>query len=877
MWESFKHSVFGRPSIRTFLAVVLVAITAVFANILTPHDAAALGAQWQGGDLVVDSKTYKPVPDIGDNDSRGEPAGTHVYQYLDTSTSPTTAENILFAPGSTPNQLNSASLALYDYTPPSQYKAKGAKQTISIGDGTNQAPDQNTTGQTCGVQSIGWIVCSVAQGMANGMDYLFSIISGFMTIDLLTGDSSTAVYRGWEYMRNIANVLLVIVFLILIYSNITSMGISQYGIQKSLPKLVLAAILINVSFVLCSVAIDLSNILGSSINQLFLHIGDSVTNQAVLANQLTWKNLAEHVLAGLSGITIAGLAFAGKISFAGAWTFLLPVLVGVGLAVITAVVVLAARQAIIMTLIMIAPLAFIAYILPNTNKYFDKWKDALITLLVLFPAFAVVFGAAQLAGRVMIYSATSAAQLIFGFAVMAAPLYVTPLLVKFSGGFLGRVMGIVNNPNKGLVDRTRNWGSQYRDRKGTKQIATGTSLLARRRRANFKRNRRDEEEHKRNQDMSENRYRRSQYGREATVAAKNLAHQRQLIDAEDEHRWNESLNSNKLLRERELKLRVTTDQSSLQKAIMDATHSELKAGEYTAIHGPQTRDMAKLIEDATKTSEQIALTGMRKSQAEVQEKSQLTQALLANRDAIREYAGGIRGAEGAETVLASAIASYRKEYNDRIGEKSQLMQHFNLSSNERQDVAMGRDVTKTKNGATYTFKKDDEFAREAAIDSQLKTGAYTQIKEIIDQSGAYTDASGNLVKGATYEYRTTISQLIPQAGLPGKAVFWGTKTIDDISQGTYYGDASEQAAILYNIKAGKIKANVLAGMDATALESMYTIKSTPAYTALNAAEQRAIDSNYRAMREAATAILDNPEISQAASRAAIEVFERFKI
>lgn len=874
MWESFKHVVFGRLSIRTFLAVVLVAITAVFANILTPQDALALNAKWQGGDLVIDTKVYQPVPDIGRNDSRGEPEGTHVYQYLDTSTSPVTAENILFAPGSTPNQSNSARLAIYDYTPPNTYKARGDAQSLSIGDAMTSS--QPAVGK-CTITVIGWIVCPLTEKLAEGMDWMFGVIGKFMAVEPILSNKQQATYKAWEYMRNIANILLVIVFLVIIYSNITSMGISQYGIQKSLPKLVLAALLVNVSFYLCAIAVDISNVLGASINQFFLNIGTSVINQSNTAfDGGMWKSIAEAVLAGGAIAAVGGAAIAGTISFAGAWALLIPVLVGAALAIVTAVVVLAARQALIMALIMFAPLAFIAYILPNTNKYFDKWKDAFLTLLIMFPAFAVVFGAAQLAGRVMMYSATSAAGVIFGMAVIVAPLFITPLLVKFSGGLLGKILGVMNNPNKGLIDRSRNWANKTREQKMAKNLASGNTLLARRRRARFNRNRRDEEKLKRNQDRAENAYRRSKYGRESTLSTKSVAHQRQLIDAEDEKQWNEALTTNRTYRERELKLRVTTDQSSLQKAIMDATHAELKAGHY-ATPATRSHEMTQLIADATKTSEQIALTGMRKQQAEVTEKSELTQALLANRDAIREYAGGIRGAEGAETVLASAIASYRKEYNDRIGEKSQLMQHFNLSSTERQDVAMGRDVTKDKDGAIYTFKHNDEFAREAAIDSQLKTGAYKQIKEIIDQSGAYTDASGNLVKGATYEYRTTISQLIPQAGLAGKAVFWGTKTIDDISQGKYYGPASEQAAILDNIKEGKLKAEVLAGMDATALTSMYEIKSTPAYKALTAAEQRAIDDNYNSMCETATDILDNPLIAKSASEAAIKVFERFKL
>ena len=127
------------------------------------------------------------------------------------------------------------------------------------------------------------------------------------------------------------------------------------------------------------------------------------------------------------------------------------------LGALAAVAILAARQAIITVCIIVAPLAFVAYVLPSTEKYFEKWKDLMMTMLLMFPLFSLVFAGAQLAGLAIIQNATSIIQIIIGMAVQVAPVVITPMLIKFSGSLLGKVAGMINNPNRGLVDRTRNW------------------------------------------------------------------------------------------------------------------------------------------------------------------------------------------------------------------------------------------------------------------------------------------------------------------------------------------------------------------------------------------------------------------------------------
>mgnify|MGYP000912088429 CR=1 FL=1 len=107
---------------------------------------------------------------------------------------------------------------------------------------------------------------------------------------------------------------------------------------------------------------------------------------------------------------------------------------------------------------------------PNTEKFFDKWKDWFISLLVFYPMFSLIFAVSQLAGLAMIATAASTVGLIIGLLVQVLPLAITPFILKFSSGTMNAVATfltdpkrggrIFNDPNKGPIDRTRNFANR---------------------------------------------------------------------------------------------------------------------------------------------------------------------------------------------------------------------------------------------------------------------------------------------------------------------------------------------------------------------------------------------------------------------------------
>lgn len=333
------------------------------------------------------------------------------------------------------------------------------------GDGDSEA---NPT--SCTIDGVGWIVCGITQFLAKITDALYGWIVNFLVVQPLnvnTGASDNTTYIAWTGMRNIANIAFAIAFLIIIFSQLTGTGITNYGVKKMLPRLIVAAILVNISYWVAAIAVDVFNIIGNNIYNYLRGLADTLGDVSVSTNG--WEVLATFLLSGgaIAGTTyaVSALVSAGTMATLGPvalYAFIVFIL-GIVLALIVAFVILALRQAIIIILIVISPLAFVAMLLPNTEKYFGMWRKTLTTMLIFYPLFSILFGGSALAGMVIIGSAGQASEspavgmmVLMGMVITVLPLWLTPLIIRFSTGVMGQVAGIVNNRSKGLIDRARN-------------------------------------------------------------------------------------------------------------------------------------------------------------------------------------------------------------------------------------------------------------------------------------------------------------------------------------------------------------------------------------------------------------------------------------
>ena len=301
-------------------------------------------------------------------------------------------------------------------------------KTPSEGDGGGEEEEKNS----CGIDGMGWLICPLMTFMGGIADASYSVISQFLNINPAIfgkGSDAAGAEQAWNFFRDIANVIFVLLFLWVIFSQVSSVGISNYGIKKVLPKLIVGAVLVNLSFYICQLAVDLSNILGFTLKEALegavSGVGGSSSNSAIVS--------------GL-GTAVAGiLVLTGTVLFA-ALAVSIPTLLSLMLVLLVVLVILIVRQAAIVLLISIAPLAFAAWLLPNTESLFKKWVSMFRGLLMVFPIISLLYGAGKLAGAILMTTATSDPTMQFaGLAASILPLGATPFVLQSSLNSLGNI------------------------------------------------------------------------------------------------------------------------------------------------------------------------------------------------------------------------------------------------------------------------------------------------------------------------------------------------------------------------------------------------------------------------------------------------------
>ena len=335
-----------------------------------------------------------------------------------------------------------------NYKNPEEVSACKQGQSAEI-----ETPSEGGNGEeegknSCGVDGIGWLVCPLMSFAGSLGDASYSAISYFLSIDkgIFKDQENGGLEQAWKFFRDIANAVFAVIFLWVIFSQISNVGVSNYGIKKILPRLIIGALLVNLSFYLCQLAVDLSNILGFSLKGVLEGAASKVGTQSAEVGTF-------------NTFIIGGIALVGV----GLFIFLavsIPTLLALLLALIVVLVILIVRQAAVILLIAISPLAFAAWLLPNTENLFKKWVSMFRGLLIVFPVISLLYGAGKLAGAVLAASATDdpnnpkETMQLAALAASILPLGATPFVLKSSlnslGSFAGKLGGLSGLANKKL-------------------------------------------------------------------------------------------------------------------------------------------------------------------------------------------------------------------------------------------------------------------------------------------------------------------------------------------------------------------------------------------------------------------------------------------
>ncbi|OQB44248.1 MAG: hypothetical protein BWY03_00304 [Parcubacteria group bacterium ADurb.Bin159] len=270
------------------------------------------------------------------------------------------------------------------------------------------------------------------------------------------------VTRGWIIVRDVCNMFFIIVLLVIAFCTI--LGIEKYSYKKLLGGLILAAVLVNFSKLICGVIIDFSQVFMLTFVNAFKDVaaGNFATFLGIEELMQISGGEAENKIIGESDVFMA--AFMGLIL-----TLVALIVVGVMF------VMLAARIAVLWILIVISPLIFVAQVLPFSQTYSKQFWNKFTNQVIIGPVMAFMLWLALSISKVnltdtnalleteshnsgfvnvVITKITELPNLlsyVFGVILLFTCLTVSQQLGVAGGKFAGQVAGKLEGRAKGAV------------------------------------------------------------------------------------------------------------------------------------------------------------------------------------------------------------------------------------------------------------------------------------------------------------------------------------------------------------------------------------------------------------------------------------------
>lgn len=236
---------------------------------------------------------------------------------------------------------------------------------------------------------IDWFANTAILGAANLVMFAVSTVAGFALdilaklLDWVLGLTSftniPAVTLGWGIVRDTVNMFFVIILLVIAFATI--FGIESYGLKAALPRLILAALLVNFSLTIAGVIVDFTNAMtlffiksagGDQSISTALAQGMRITNIYQPAPSTSFFQAAGNVVQ--SGFAaFAGIAFSILFSLAAIFTFGAMIFMFL------------ARVVMIWFLLVLSPAAWLLWILPATSGLWKKWWDTFLRYAFFAP------------------------------------------------------------------------------------------------------------------------------------------------------------------------------------------------------------------------------------------------------------------------------------------------------------------------------------------------------------------------------------------------------------------------------------------------------------------------------------------------------------
>lgn len=243
-----------------------------------------------------------------------------------------------------------------------------------------------------------------------------------------------------------------------------------YTVKKVLPRLVIAVIFIQLSWFIFTGMIALTTAVAYGVEGLIYAPFGS-------REDFSLAEILSSVTGGGNGIFLAIMvAGAGTLGLLGG---ALTLALGAVLSILLGFIMLLLRQVIIVALLLISPLAIVAWILPNTEKFWKLWWENFSKLLLVFPMIVGVVAV----GRVFAYITAgvdpggSAENLATDFGIdelvtvffiiigFFGPFFLIPKLFSLAGSAFASANNLVNNRAQGAFGFLKKSGQGKRAEK----------------------------------------------------------------------------------------------------------------------------------------------------------------------------------------------------------------------------------------------------------------------------------------------------------------------------------------------------------------------------------------------------------------------------
>lgn len=292
----------------------------------------------------------------------------------------------------------------------------------------------------CEAGAITFFICDM---IIDPMNAVISWVFDKLIISLLKFrplQNDGGLYNAWKAVRNLTLGFFFIIFLVSVFATALGVPIDNYTLKKVMPRMVLAAIFIPFSWVICAIIIDIGNIFGAGIGSVFNGVTAGIE-----------VDLSTGLLTGVGGFGAAVGAIVGAyavLATPGAAVALAFSLFSLVLAVLTVFLTLVLRHLVISALLVLSPVAFIAWILPATEGFFKKWLSFLTKAVLMYPLIVLLINMAFLlqslgttgSGTFEAGVAEPVGQLV-SIMLPAIALFLIPATFKVAGGAIAAVSG----------------------------------------------------------------------------------------------------------------------------------------------------------------------------------------------------------------------------------------------------------------------------------------------------------------------------------------------------------------------------------------------------------------------------------------------------